>query len=1064
MDKTTSTNSTPLKSPQSNVNDQTQTPVKTSNILSPPQTKTINQPSSPKIVNTNNITHSKDGDGHEKIPLKFDLPPSSAVSPEMCKILTELKSFMETESFMWGDFPIRLPDSKIQHTNDESEDDSLISMDTLFPYPTLFDVNEETLGSVKGLTEHQLREIRQKGQFSVDSVKFPGKKHIWKLSKLLQKGSDNIIHTGRESLAQVIDQIFYRIPDRIYSNDCFNVVEGIKWIFRGIYDIPDVLFGLPTYSKKYQTHEVNMIVNEARKNYIMNDLKEISPNVYETSEKVRINFKLPVLMRQHGSEIRVTLSQIYSATTILWERERQSVKVKLLRHIRSEKRYDTTTNNEPAADLVDNESENDVIVEELAERMEHEFNKRVINSVYESKKLSEIDEDLPLLICQHLRTYIIYKEIENRYNRELDKKKQEISDNIKLNYPTLSLVSTWFNERLNSEIDLYVSQLTPINDLFLMKLEGMKDLTQPSYLLRKTLEFNMTEGDRLKKTLLEEHVPSRVFRFKNKIWLPKNWVIEKNYLYGPNSSEPLKEVYTAHKHTYIEVPTSIPGWRLANVAARIYTWMRNITYYALAINLFNGPFSFRALFGKNAFYPAKKVNNLTGDLEVNTSIKIETFRSLFLILRNHISQSRSKFESSPDNGFIGKTVTRWFNMGWNYIFKGFFGSLILIVGFPLISVGNILITLLFLLATPIWVPLLSFSRFAYSYSMYDLDSPYASTQWKLFPLLRSWIKLFIYGFGQILLSLFTGTVIHPLLATLISVFGVFRTIFRVLYDWFIYHLIIKSRARVPTGDSFLARRIHGPGLSSVHYFQIDSNTALLALMLHLEQVEINVYEMYTLYLINQPDIAFRNLQSSIFTYFGFAVDHSSPVWQKIQERNKQIREELNKKLEAYRSQMKSACFSREVRQSLHVLSETTQKGVRLVQNFVPTHIFKYFSDEQKTQFWSSVNLMENDWEGLTKHYLSEVFGREFLEPLEEADNTFMLKIEHVDVPSLVSSIFKGVPQDDLESAILEATHLGHRRVKTPVPHLNDLTDLLHHPGRNLSETVTTWTTNKNSDI
>ena len=36
-----------------------------------------------------------------------------------------------------------------------------------------------------------------------------------------------------------------------------------------------------------------------------------------------------------------------------------------------------------------------------------------------------------------------------------------------------------------------------------------------------------------------------------------------------------------------------------------------------------------------------------------------------------------------------------------------------------------------------------------------------------------------------------------------------------------YHAVIKSRARVPANNSFVARRIAGPGLASNYFLQVN---------------------------------------------------------------------------------------------------------------------------------------------------------------------------------------------------------------------------------------------------
>ena len=43
---------------------------------------------------------------------------------------------------------------------------------------------------------------------------------------------------------------------------------------------------------------------------------------------------------------------------------------------------------------------------------------------------------------------------------------------------------------------------------------------------------------------------------------------------------------------------------------------------------------------------------------------------------------------------------------------------------------------------------------------------------------------------------------------------------RAAWDTFMFHAIIKSRGLVPAHDSFIARRVTGPGLASNYFYQV----------------------------------------------------------------------------------------------------------------------------------------------------------------------------------------------------------------------------------------------------
>lgn len=91
-----------------------------------------------------------------------------------------------------------------------------------------------------------------------------------------------------------------------------------------------------------------------------------------------------------------------------------------------------------------------------------------------------------------------------------------------------------------------------------------------------------------------------------------------------------------------------------------------------------------------------------GQLEVDRNFKIRTLCSRVGSVWTSVAYSRAKFESIPDKGLIGKTVTRFFNRTWNYVFKGCVGSLGILVVYPIVCIGASLGSLLLCVTMPLW--------------------------------------------------------------------------------------------------------------------------------------------------------------------------------------------------------------------------------------------------------------------------------------------------------------------------------------------------------------------------
>ena len=140
---------------------------------------------------------------------------------------------------------------------------------------------------------------------------------------------------------------------------------------------------------------------------------------------------------------------------------------------------------------------------------------------------------------------------------------------------------------------------------------------------------------------------------------------------------------------------------------------------------------------------------------------------------------------------------------------------------------------------PLLVPSFSLSAHLISALFYDIEtvSPLVSLAASLL-----W-NILILGLLQPLVCCLVAAVFCPLLAGLITALALTRRALRLGWDTVIFHAVIKKRARVPAGDSFVAKRISGPGLASNYFYQIKTEQALVALEARMEMDEIEAYKV-----------------------------------------------------------------------------------------------------------------------------------------------------------------------------------------------------------------------------
>ena len=170
----------------------------------------------------------------------------------------------------------------------------------------------------------------------------------------------------------------------------------------------------------------------------------------------------------------------------------------------------------------------------------------------------------------------------------------------------------------------------------------------------------------------------------------------------------------------------------------------------------------------------------------------------------NIFYCRTEFESRPDRGLLGKSVLRHFNRFTNYVVKGALGTLLICTLFPLACIVVSYTSLLLALLAPILIPLFSLVLHLAAALVYDWETGRPTAA--LLPSLV-W-HLLLQGILQPALCTI-GLLLCPIGTAFIGAWAVARKSLRHAWDTAMFELVIRKRARVPAGDSFVARRIGG---------------------------------------------------------------------------------------------------------------------------------------------------------------------------------------------------------------------------------------------------------------
>jgi len=240
-----------------------------------------------------------------------------------------------------------------------------------------------------------------------------------------------------------------------------------------------------------------------------------------------------------------------------------------------------------------------------------------------------------------------------------------------------------------------------------------------------------------------------------------------------------------------------------------------------------------------------------------------------------------------------------------------------------------------------------------------------------------------------------------------------------------FYVVIKPRGRLPAMNSFVATRISGPGLAANYFYQTTVDIVLLSLQVFLEQIEVGEFRNNMQLQVRKPGETLRKIYAQTFGLLGLGVNSSHAMWKTIEERearlNKLLEEEIARDYVNRKFTSSVSNYTSNIRLTRDDLETFLEQAEELITTFLP-RITRWANE---AELWRSKTLEEGDWKGLTRFYIVSVFGNGILEPLEEADASFSLKVDHLDTKQFMSTILSTKPtkmRDDLDSVAPRYTY------------------------------------------
>ncbi|KAG8229642.1 hypothetical protein J437_LFUL015593 [Ladona fulva] len=791
-------------------------------------------------------------------------------------------------------------------------------------------------------------------EFEVDSVNFPGQVHRWRLSQLLQKGSERRREDLLGDMALALRFVIITAKARVVAPHFFSVRQAMKSLLEGTLKIIDIVIGTPSL----QTHNLDARIREERCRYLSEyeeDMEKFCQYVQQqirraSMEKFRLGSETPppvpyLFLTPKGTELDLRLFSrdlMRRALPILvgiLERETRGwflhFRERLISELRNQKMPD------------------EEIEREVNQAVMQEYLQRVYNSILAHPDILLLGEGIGRLLVQQAQSVVLMHRAVENIQRKLSKTQESLKNKIKYMYPVLSRIQPWMRDKLRSAEMHFIEECQWGAHEEALLLCKEQHLNQTTYFLSRDLAFMREREPVLTKELRKVKAPTRSFQWRTQIWLPSNWVVRRCFQ-GRSEVVPTVLSETA---TSITTPRSDPS-------QVVIPWC--------------SPVSLRALFQTEPFMPDLELSQVNGTLFPRKSSLTPTLCSRLLSLWRHISKSRTHFETKPDTGFIGKGFTRHVNRVWNYMFKGLIGTLTIMVVFPLL------------------MPVVTFTLHLFMALAYDFDCPDPDHRNRYFVVLEAILwDIGVQGIMQPIAALFIACLACPLLSLFILVVGVLRFTLRLLWDFFIYHIVIKKRARVPASDSFVVKRIAGPGLASNYFYQIKPEQALAAFEAKMELDELAAFQHEMEQIILTPQKEFSHFVETCFKPFSASLSSKEGPYRILEKEAQDLTAALHEKLERRRRDLQTG-LGVGVRSRIKLTARDLKQAALILERFHPSHILKRLPLEEE-EFWENKGLSPNDWAGLAGLMYSEIFSLDFLTPLDDSDTTFRLEPHQVDL-------------------------------------------------------------------
>lgn len=918
-------------------------------------------------------------DGPERIPVVVNIDPNilAAMPAEQRSAVEAAAMVLRDEMTTWATaYKPGVPSSSFPAGAE------LIQIKDFFKVPQA-SAELESIGAGRPLALAEIDQLAGEGQFVIPSTEWPGQNNVFRVHWLVQNGRKNIEISLKESTEAGKYLWAVAFSDRWVSPSPLSYRHSLRYFFGGMGRALSSIVGLPAMKRAVSDYEVYEELQQAA--------AEATRSALEGESGQSLDWTLYDPKIQES--LAPALGNFLKAFAVQWEAGEPAQVASLVKDLGED-------------------ADEAVALARLTALRDAAFEKALLAD----ETLLKIGATIPQLLLNRYRAQKIVAAAQNDFEKALSKDREKVKRLLEKKHPIRSRSESWLNKNVEKDVLANFDHLW--SESFVGVPERMRaaGLEQEAALFEATWEYYqgssaeveaasvagmalenevVGRGLALREELESAIIPSRTFVLPSYRWSSANWKIE-------NQAEPGNQpYYAAETAKKVEVSTRWPLWRVWLAGARVRTYFNNVARF-FAVDGFRRGYGipgmgWDSLWARNGeeVVSSESVNRATGEIEMQKKASISSLRAAW---KKMIIAANERDLPKGKTSLLGEAWHARLTWVKNNFLKGAVSNVVLPAVLVPANVGLCVASAVAACVLPTPLALAGPSlEYLWTQLVWDHDHPRGVGTASLSPVIKNLlIDTTLIGGGEFVVN----SVVFGLQAfgsPVILVGGQVRHWVNTKWDAMIRGLATRNilKLYVPGEDSWLSRRIEGPGLASEYSFQVKPEVLVVGVQALLETLERAHFSLVEKARLREPlefhDAVAKTLFGGSESFLRSAV--AGPVGAHLQT--------LDKALEAAQKAAPNVAASGEIRNSVRLNKADLEKALvdalPVVRAFYENRLAKTLGADTE-KFWKDLDLVSGDFLGLTRSLIAQVFGENILVPVDEADESF--RIVAADAPGI----------------------------------------------------------------